>query len=243
MKPTDACDSIADADGERNMNPNATVAENHSMNHKPWWESVSAGSMSPLFVGTDSIYPFRTLLATPEQDAEIRSVIHSRTEGVLRDSYAMSFMKLANGILDDLCGPEPLTTYQLVAFINAFAFVVRRTLTSLVGNRRMPGTGTTIAASSSCGTAVPDGGAEDDKHDPITGLTLVAARTDPDLVEKKLLALDILEKNNPTAARWLQLVELTGATVDELARYFSIPRREIESTVGYAISEVMKVAR
>ncbi|MDX1968847.1 MAG: hypothetical protein SFV23_16855 [Planctomycetaceae bacterium] len=212
--------------------------------------------MKPLHVGTDDFYPFRRLLNDSDAVEEIETIVAARFEELLHCVGDFSFVAAACQLQEDLCGEEPLTTRRLLAYLDAVAAVARRMLVRQVDRWRQEKSGkeavppvasTTVGLSRS--TIIPGAGAiskltfgqqAEEFAAPPAGMTLVAARQSPEVVDRKLAVLAQLEREKPDLARWFQLMELTGSMADELARYFTIPVKTMERSLAEAISRICK---
>jgi hypothetical protein len=240
MEPSRQSPAEFDEHAPSSESPNTTST------HESATSDLSPPSpLSALFFSTNVSHPFRNLLLVPENDAEIRETVQQHAKTLVHSDESLSFADIAARIQERLCGPEPLTTSQLVRFLDTLTWTNRRMLADLV-SRTMQG-GTDPAATS---TRLVASSAETRRHQAdepatapqtsISGLTLAAARSSPDQVRRKLKALAALEAETPEMARWFQLVELTGATTDELARYFALDQRTVEQAVGKAIHTILK---
>jgi ECF sigma factor len=206
-----------------------------------------ASSLPALFATTNVSHPVRNVLLLPDGDIEIRDTVLRIAAEMIHSSESPSFANVASQIQDILCGPEPLATSQLLRFLDAVAWTNRRLLNEHAAralHELESGTASTRSLTASVDTT--DQKVDESATSPnpsLSGLTLAAARTAPDQVQRKLKALGALENETPQAARWFQLVDFTGATTAELARYFSLPHKTVEQAVGKAIHTLINNAK
>lgn len=180
-------------------------------------------------------YPFRHFLRLPALQPEVRQVVATLMRPRYQPATELTAGEVIDVLLEELCGPDPLTHRQMVAFLDAavealtdiwrkdLALQMRTAQDRPEGDRP-----TAHVGGASPTTSLPT------QRPPLADRDFLAARHAGPRLQQLLAALEQVERESPDAARWFRLCEFTGATVQELAAYFEQPPSVIQKALDIA---------
>lgn len=191
--------------------------------------------------GAGALYSCRAYLVDDEYVDELQSTVTAVLQYIVAEQGVVGNEELVGEAIRILCGPAPLSCDELLRFLDAARVGVLGIIQSRCEARQQPpDTRSDHAASTLVTMSAKTSTVVNEAQRSKSRLDLFAANDAAGAALSKIAALKKLESQHPDRARVFQIIEFTGVTVEELARYIKQPAEAVMRDWRLALSQILE---